>query len=74
MYVIPSSLPPCSYLSPICIKVDHDVARVIHVTGHHSHVVTVNVQMESSALVQRQSHTVSLSHVTQWVSHSGLGL
>ena len=56
------------------MKVDHDVARVSHVTGHHSHVITVNVEMESSALVQRQSHTTSLSDVTQWGSHSGLGL
>ena len=56
------------------MKVDHDVARVSHITGHHSHVVTGNVQMESSALVQRQSHTASLSDVTQWGSHSGLGL
>ena len=74
MYVVPSSLPPCSYLSPICIKVDHDVARVSDISGHHSHAVTVNVEMESSALVQRQSHTTSLSDVTQWGSHSGLGL
>ena len=56
------------------MKVDHDVARVSHIRGHHSHVVTVNVEMESSALVQRQSHTISLSDLTQWGSHSVLGL
>ena len=63
-----------TYLSPICKKVDHDVTRVSHIRGDHSQVVTLNVQMKISAAVQSQSNTTSLSDVTQWGSHSGLGL
>ena len=62
------------YLSPTEIEVDHDVARVSHTSSNHSQVVTVNVQMKISAPVQRQSHATSLSDVTQWGSHIGLGL
>ena len=62
------------YLSPTETEVDHDVARVSHTSSDHSHLVTVNVQMKISGPVQRQSHTTSLSDVTQWGSHIGLGL
>ena len=63
-----------TYLFPTCMKVDHDVARVSHIRGDHSQVVTLNVQMKISAAVQSQSNTTSLSEVKQWGSHSGLGL
>ena len=56
------------------MKVDHDVTRVSHIRGDHSQVVTLNVQMKISAAVQSQSNTTSLSDVTQWGSHIGLGL
>ena len=62
------------YLSPEVTEVDHDVAWVSHTSSDHSQVVTVNVQMKISAPVQRQSHTTSLSDVTQRGSYFGLGL
>ena len=62
------------YLSPTCKKVDHDVARVSHIRSDDSQVVTVNVQVEIFFDVQRQSNATALSYVTQWGSHSGLGL
>ena len=62
------------YLSPTCKKVDHDIARVSHIRSDDAQVVTVNVQMEISAPVQRQSNTTSLSDVTQRGSYFGLGL
>ena len=62
------------YISPTCKKVDHDVARVSHIRSDDAQVVTVNVQMEISAPVQRQSNTTSLSDVTQRGSHGSLCL
>ena len=62
------------YLFQIQTEVDHDVARDSHTSSDHTPVITVNVQMEISAPVQRQSHSTSLSDVTQWGSHIGLGL